>query len=479
MNGPRTDVPPTQRVAAETVGGRYRLGAGIGRGGAADVYEGVDVRLGRRVAVKIFRAGADPELERRFAEEAVLLARLQHPGLVTVYDAGRHQGRAYLVMELVTGRTLRECLASGPLSPRRVAELGAALARALAHVHDVGIVHRDIKPSNVLLDASGAPHLADFGIARLVNATQHTASDVLIGTAAYLAPEQVMGREVGPAADIYALGLVLLECLKGELEYEGTPLEAAVARVHRSPVIPGSLPPGLARLLHAMTAQDETTRPDAPSCAWALSALCAAPPHAVTDAALSSVSPVTLSARADDETRGRARARHTGRTEHARRLAVGTALSALSVALGATLAMTLGTGAHSDERAGSGSPASELAQPPSDSAKAPRTAAADPNTRRPESGSPSEPSRSTTTAATVGDTAPASETAVTEAAAPAAERRTSPGAEKGGDTPQHHAPGRDKKATKGAPAHAGPGGARKPAGASGGSQDRAGRKSHG
>ncbi|MFF7969449.1 serine/threonine-protein kinase [Streptomyces sp. NPDC007903] len=477
MNGPRTDFPPTQRVSAETVGGRYRLGAAVGRGGAADVYEGVDVRLGRRVAVKIFRAGADPEMERRFAEEAVLLARLQHPGLVTVYDAGRHQGRAYLVMELVTGQTLRKCLAGGSLSPRRVAELGAALARALAHVHDAGIVHRDIKPSNVLLDASGAPHLADFGIARLVNATHHTASDVLIGTAAYLAPEQVMGREVRPAADIYALGLLLLECLKGELEYEGTPLEAAVARMHRPPLVPGSLPPGLARLLHAMTAQDETTRPDAPSCAWALSALCAAPPHAVPDAALSSVAPVTLSERAEDETRSRARTRHTGRTGPARRLAVGTALTALSAALGATLAMTLGTGAHSDERAGS--PASELAQPPSDSAKAPRTTAADPKTRRSESGSASDPSRSTATAATAGDTAPASETTVTEAAAPAAARRTSPGAEKGGNTQQHHAPGRDKKATKGAPAHAGPGGARKPAGASGGSQDKAGRKNHG
>ncbi|MEU9920195.1 serine/threonine-protein kinase [Streptomyces griseoluteus] len=472
MNGPRTDFPPKQRVSAETVGGRYRLGAGIGRGGAADVYEGVDVRLGRRVAVKIFRAGADPEMERRFAEEAVLLARLQHPGLVTVYDAGRHQDCAYLVMELVTGRTLRDCLASGPLSPRRVAELGAALARALAHVHDAGIVHRDIKPSNVLLDASGAPHLADFGIARLVNATRHTASDVLIGTAAYLAPEQVLGREVRPAADIYALGLLLLECLKGELEYAGTPLEAALARVHRSPVVPDSLPPGLARLLHAMTAQDESMRPDAPSCASALSAVSAAPPHAVTGAALSSVAPVTISARADDETRSRTR--HTGRTGHGRRLAVGTALTALSAALGATLAMTLDTGAHSDERVGSGSRTSELAQPPSGSAKAPRTAAADPDTRRPESGSASEPSRSTTTAATAGDTAAGSETALTDAAVPAAARRTSPG-----DTPRHHAPGRDKKATKGAPAHAGPGGARKPAGASGGSKDKAGPKGHG
>ncbi|MGW2209692.1 protein kinase domain-containing protein [Streptomyces sp. NPDC001781] len=474
MNGPPTDFPPTQRMSAETVGDRYRLGAGIGRGGAADVYEGVDARLGRRVAVKIFRAGAEPEMERRFTEEAVLLARLQHPGLVTVYDAGRHQGRAYLVMELVTGRTLRECLASGPLSPRRVTELGAALARALAHVHDVGIVHRDIKPSNVLLDASGAPHLADFGIARLVNATHHTASDVLIGTAAYLAPEQVMGREVRPAADVYALGLLLLECLKGELEYAGTPLEAAVARVHRSPVVPDAVPPGLARLLRAMTALDEATRPDAPSCAQELSALCAAPSHAVPAAALSSVAPVTHSARADDETHGGGRARHTGGPGQARRLAVGAALTALSAALGATLAVTLGTGAHGDERAGSGSPTSELAEPPSGSPKASRSAAAAPDTRRPESGSASEPSRSATTATT---SAAVGGTAVTRAEAPAAARRTPPRAAKGGDAPKHHAPGHGKKA-KAAPAHAGPGGAPKPAGP-GGPPDKAARKHHG
>ncbi|MEU6813199.1 protein kinase [Streptomyces sp. NPDC046831] len=466
MNGPRTAFPPTQRVSAETVGGRYQLGAGIGRGGAADVYEGVDVRLGRQVAVKVFRAGADPDMERRFAEEAVLLARLQHPGLVTVYDAGRHQGRAYLVMELVTGQTLRECLAAGPLSPRRVAELGAALARALAHVHEAGIVHRDIKPSNVLLDASGVPHLADFGIARLVNATHHTASDVLIGTAAYLAPEQVMGREVRPAVDVYALGLVLLECLKGCLEYEGTPLEAAVARMHRPPVVPDSLPPELARLLRAMTAQDETERPDAASCARTLSALCAAPLHAIADAPLSSLSPVTLSARADAETRSRAR--HTGRTKHTRRLAVGTALTALSAALGATLAMTPGTGAHSDERAGSGSPTSEMAQPPSDSASpeaSPGTAAAHPNTPGPASRPASGPSRSTATEAPAGGTSPAGGTAsaggtdVTEAAARAATHRTSSGEKEGGAS-RHDVPGLDKKAAEGAPAHAGPGRAR-------------------
>ncbi|MFF4291869.1 serine/threonine-protein kinase, partial [Streptomyces sp. NPDC001633] len=229
----------------------------------ADVYEGVDTRLRRPVAVKVFRPGTDPQTEDRLTAEAVLLASLQHPGLVTVYDAGRHDDRTYLVMQLIKGPTLRSLLACGALPERRVVDVGAALARVLAYVHRAGVVHRDIKPSNILLDAAGAPHLADFGIARLADATRHTAPDVLIGTAAYLAPEQVEGRRIGPAADVYALGLVLLECLKGELEYQGTPLEATVARLHRPPQVPTWLPSELAALLRAMTAQDPEARPDA------------------------------------------------------------------------------------------------------------------------------------------------------------------------------------------------------------------------
>jgi serine/threonine protein kinase len=203
----------------------------------------------------------------------VILARLQHPGLVTVYDAGRHDGRAYLVMQLIEGPTLKARIAEGTLSPGETAALGAHLARALAHAHEAGIVHRDVKPSNIILDDSGRPHLTDFGISRLLDATTRTAPGALVGTAAYLSPEQVLGRSVGPPADVYALGLVLLECLTGRLEYDGGPLEAAIARLHRPPVLPDSLPEELAALLRDMTDLDEQARPSAHDCARRLAAL--------------------------------------------------------------------------------------------------------------------------------------------------------------------------------------------------------------
>ncbi|MFF3741055.1 protein kinase [Streptomyces sp. NPDC002566] len=261
------------RCSADILAGRYRLDARIGSGGAADVYRGFDLRLRRAVAVKVFRPGTGVEPEEGFSSEAVILARLQHPGLVTAYDAGRHDDRAYLVMQLVEGSTLKARIAEGALSPRETAELGADLARALAHAHAEGVVHRDVKPSNILLGASNRPYLTDFGISRLVDATTRTVTGTIVGTAAYLSPEQVLGEPVGRPADIYALGLVLLECLTGRLEYDGGPLEAAIARLHRPPVLPSALPDELAALLRDMTAKDERTRPSALECARTLASV--------------------------------------------------------------------------------------------------------------------------------------------------------------------------------------------------------------
>ncbi|MCF4136862.1 serine/threonine protein kinase [Streptomyces sp. Tue 6430] len=262
---PVAERPREGRVLA----GRYRLGPLVGRGGAADVHAGFDLRLRRRVAVKVFRGGA-AQSEESFTDEAVLLAGLQHPGLVTVYDSGRDDDLPFLVMEFLEGPTLRARITAGALPPATVRELGSALAEALAYVHAAGVVHRDVKPSNILLDTVGAPHLSDFGISRPADGTGRTAPDVLEGTAAYLAPEQVMSRQVGPAADVYALGLTLLECVKGELEYPGAPLQAAIARLHRPPVLPRFLDDELTGLLAAMTAEDPQARPGAASCARAL-----------------------------------------------------------------------------------------------------------------------------------------------------------------------------------------------------------------
>jgi serine/threonine protein kinase len=333
------------------LGDRYQLEEKIGMGGMADVYKGVDTRLQRPVAVKVFRPGADHQTEDCLAAEAVLLARLQGPGLVTVYDMGRHDGRAYLVMELVDGPTLRDLLEGGALPQRRVADLGAALAQALAHVHRSGIVHRDVKPSNVLLDTTaGAPHLADFGIARVVDATRHTAPDALTGTAAYLAPEQVEGKSIGPATDVYALGLVLLECLKGRTEYQGTPLEAAIARLHRPPLIPTWLAPDLVALLRAMTDLDPAARPDAAHCARTLAVLAAGGDAEAAPAPARPSTDLLFSARSADAEAAvtRSASLPTG-PRPGRRLAVGTVLAALSMALGVTVALAPDTSGNSDD----------------------------------------------------------------------------------------------------------------------------------
>jgi serine/threonine protein kinase len=274
LGGLPMPAPRSPRPSPDTPGhplaGRYAVGERLGSGGAADVLRAVDLTLGRPVAVKLFRPGGDPELEAGFAEEAELLARLQHPGLVTVYDAGVHGGRAFLVMQLVEGPTLRRRLQEEPLTLPATQRIGARLSHALAHVHAAGIVHRDMKPSNILLDEDGMPHLTDFGIARLTDATTRTRSGTFTGTAAYMSPEQVRGDRPGPESDVYALGLVLLECLTGEIEYAGTALESAVARLHRAPAIPADLPAELRELLAAMTSSRPSERPDAATCAGVL-----------------------------------------------------------------------------------------------------------------------------------------------------------------------------------------------------------------
>jgi len=245
--------------------GRYRLGALLGVGGVAEVYRAVDERLERGVAVKLFRGDVADQLHRH-EDEMRTLARLNHPSLVTVFDAGTDETtqRPYLVMELVEGSTLSDQLRLGSLTSVRTAEIGSAVADALAYVHGQGLVHRDVKPANVLISTGGRVHLADFGIARLVDSAHVTQTGDVLGTPAYFAPEQVSGEPVGPPADVYALGLVLLECLTGRREYEGTGLEAAMARLNRQPNLPATLFGGWRDLLIGMTARQASSRLSAP-----------------------------------------------------------------------------------------------------------------------------------------------------------------------------------------------------------------------
>ncbi|MET1021878.1 MAG: serine/threonine-protein kinase [Arthrobacter sp.] len=261
-------------VATELLGGRYQLGEVIGRGGMASVYSAKDVNLGRDVALKLFAPqSTDADELRRQEAEIELLATLNHPSLVTLFDAGTDsripdEPRPFLTMELVEGQDLRARIRHSPLPLDEIAVIGAGVSDALAYLHSKGIVHRDVKPANILLvqlrpGEPLRPKLTDFGIARIIDGTRLTATGTMVGTAAYLSPEQSRGADLGPASDIYSLGLVLLEGIKGEMEYPGSAVESAVARLHRDPAIPDFVPAEWARLIRAMTALDPLDRPSA------------------------------------------------------------------------------------------------------------------------------------------------------------------------------------------------------------------------
>ncbi|AEF42028.1 serine/threonine-protein kinase [Hoyosella subflava] len=271
------EAPNASLKGSDRIGGllaeRYRLERVLGRGGAADVYRATDELLGRPVAVKVFRSsGEDPEADRlRIDAEMRTLAALSDPGLVTLFDAGVATQPddlpvPFLVMELVSGPTLRQHIDTHGLSTLETAFVGSELAATLAYVHACGVIHRDVKPGNILF---GPPRgqgrystkLTDFGIARLVGSDPLTAHGSAVGTAHYLSPEQAMGEPVSSPSDIYSLGLVLIECLTGEMAFPGDAIPAAVARLRSDPPVPSRFGAGWESLLSAMTTRDPAHRP--------------------------------------------------------------------------------------------------------------------------------------------------------------------------------------------------------------------------
>src|SRR5262249_41551605 len=221
-------------MVGERILGRFRIEDRIGSGGFGTVYRAWDERLERPVAVKII----DPEHgAARVMREAQAVGRLAHRNIATLYELASEGKRAILVSELIEGATMRELGRRGALSDRLVAEVGADSAAALAHAHRAGVVHRDIKPENIMVSSSGEARLVDFGIARIAGAETLTATGAVVGTLAYMAPEQADGLRPGPSADVYSLALTLYESLCGEhpLIRENP---AATARAIGEPVPP-------------------------------------------------------------------------------------------------------------------------------------------------------------------------------------------------------------------------------------------------
>ncbi|WP_353826304.1 serine/threonine-protein kinase [Agromyces sp. SYSU T0242] len=315
MDSPTEQVPPpaeTDPVLGSTLDERYRIEGLIGRGGMATVYRADDLVLGRRVAVKLFTPAAEgiDDVDRRRSETA-LLASLTHPALVTLYDAAKDpaSNREFLVMELVDGRDLRAVLQRGAIPRRDAARMLADLAEGLHVIHSRGIVHRDVKPANVLLAPAHLPtrrwnaKLADFGIARLLDESRLTATGRIIGTPGYLSPEQVRGESVGSAADIYSLGLLVLESLTGHQPFPGPALESASARLVRDPEIPDDLPAVWRELLAGMTARDAADRPSALDVALASESLLGDRSEAATDDATGATAVFTHPPVGADDTR--------------------------------------------------------------------------------------------------------------------------------------------------------------------------------
>ncbi len=254
------------------LGGRYRLEALLGQGGMSSVYRGSDSNLRRAVAVKLIHTHLtnDPEFIRRFETEAAAVAKLRHPNIIQVFDFDRDNGTYYMVLELVSGesgdRRVRRLAAAGERMPApEVAAITATIAEAIEYAHQQGLIHRDIKPANIMLTENGQAVLMDFGVAKILGGTQHTATGMVIGTAYYISPEMVRGRPPSAQSDVYALGATLFEMLAGQPAFTGDSAMSVMMKHVNEPVpdvrrFAPETPAYLAAVVEKAMAKDPTKR---------------------------------------------------------------------------------------------------------------------------------------------------------------------------------------------------------------------------
>ncbi len=259
---------PRDRLIGARIEGRYRIDAVIARGGMSTVYMGLDLRLDRPIAIKVMdpKYAADAQFVSRFEFEARAVAKLKDPGLVAVFDQGVDGDLAYIVMELVTGGTLRELLGErGPMPPHAVAAVMGPVLTALGTAHRAGLVHRDVKPENVLISDNGEVKVADFGLVRAIAAASVTSSSVILGTAAYLSPEQVESGNADPRSDVYSSGILVYELLTGQVPFTGdTAISLAYQRLHNDVPPPSAaiagVPPEFDEFVARATDRDPARR---------------------------------------------------------------------------------------------------------------------------------------------------------------------------------------------------------------------------